>query len=196
MEDSPMSEARPRPTPDNPEITTCSPLPGFCPWAGRYVAQLAETRRELLRQVADLSPAQLSWHPNDETESIGTQLLHVAAVEWSWIFQDIFGRPDDDYQGWEEAFPLRVGASQVIGRALPYFTDRLERVRAEVLAALRGLTDADQDRLVGEGPSPEGIAPRSYLFSIDWILFHLVHHEAHHAGQVELLRRLLPLDVT
>ena len=187
---------QPTPTPNAPHITTCEPPPGFGPGIGRYLAQLTEIRHELLGHVAKLTPAQLSWYPNDETESIGTQLLHVAAIEWSWIFQDIFGRPDDDYQGWEEAFPLRVGSPQVSGQPLDYFTDRLERVRRETSEALRGLTDDDLTRLVGEGPTAEGEKPRSHLYSIDWILFHLVHHEAHHAGQVELLVRLLPRDVT
>lgn len=36
------------------------------------------------------------------------------------------------------------------------------------------------------------VRSRARLCSIDWILFHLVEHEAHHTGQVELLRRLLP----
>jgi uncharacterized damage-inducible protein DinB len=156
---------------------------------------MSEIRHELLGHVTGLTPAHLSWYPDDQTESIGTQLLHVAAIEWSWIFQDIFGRPDEDYDAWEEAFPLRIGQPQVTGRPLAYFTDRLERVRAEVTEALRNLTDADLDRLVGEGPPAEGEEPRSRLYSIDWILFHLVHHEAHHAGQVELLVRLMPKDL-
>jgi uncharacterized damage-inducible protein DinB len=183
------------PTSQNPRVTTCDPPPGFGPGIGRYVAQLAETREALVRQTAGLTPAQLGWHPNDDTESVGTQLLHVAAVEWSWVFQDIFGRPDEDYDAWEEAFPLRVGARQVTGKPLAYFVDRLERVRGEVLDALRGLTDADLPRLVGEAPPAPDEEPRSHLYTIDWILFHLAHHEAHHAGQVELLVRLLPPDV-
>ena len=190
-----MANPEPRPTADHPLVTTCEPPPGFSPGIGRYVAQLTETRAEWLRQVEGLTPAQLSWYPNDDVESIGAQLLHVAAVEWSWVFQDILGRPDEDFQGWEEAFPLRVGAPQVSGRPLEYFTDRLERVREEVLTALRGLTDADLPRLVGEASPAEGEEPRSRLYSIDWILFHLVHHEAHHAGQIELLVRLLPPEV-
>ena len=64
-----------------------------------------------------------------------------------------------------------------------------------MLAAVRGLNDADLLRLVGEGPVAEGEEPRSRLYSIDWILFHLVHHEAHHAGQIELLVRLLPPEL-
>jgi uncharacterized damage-inducible protein DinB len=181
-----------RPTAASPKITTCDPVPGYAPGIGRYVAQLSGLRGNLLREVSNLSPEQLSWHPNELTESIGTQLLHVAAVEWSWTFQDIFGRPDEDFQGWEEAFPIRVNQPQVTGKPLAYFTDKLETVRAQTLEAFRGLSEDDLARLVGEGPVDEGEEPRSRLYTIDWILFHLVEHEAHHIGQVELLRRLLP----
>ena len=190
-----MVDAQPRPTAAQPLVTDLDVPPGFSPGIGRYVAQLAEIRAELLGHVEGLDPAQLAWHPDDRTESIGTQLLHVAAIEWSWTVEDIFGRPDSDYDGWEAAFPLRVGAPQVTGQPLSFFTDRLERVRQEVLDALRGLSDADLPRLVGEAPPAEGEEPRSRLYSIDWILFHLVHHEAHHAGQVELLVRLMPSDL-
>jgi uncharacterized damage-inducible protein DinB len=184
-----------RPTADNPKITTCDPVPGFAPGIGRYVAQLTEIRGNLLREVANLSPEQLAWHPNEEMESIGTQLLHVAAIEWSWIFQDIFGRPDEEYDGWEEALPIRVGAPQVCGQPLAYFTEKLAAVRAQALEALRGLADDDLARLVGEAPPSDGEEPRARLYTIDWILFHIVEHEAHHIGQVELLRRLLTSHV-
>ena len=190
-----MADTEPRPTAAQPLVTDLTAPPEFSPGIGRYVAHLTETRAELLRPLAGLTPAQLAWHPDHQTESIGTQLLHVAAVEWSWTFQDMFGRPDEDYDGWEEAFPLRIGAPQVTGQPLSYFTDQLERVRQEVIGALRGLSDADLPRLVGEAPPAEGEEPRSQLYSIDWVLFHLVHHEAHHAGQVELLVRLMPPDL-
>lgn len=173
-----------------PKIVSCDPIPGFSPQIGRYVAQLTETRQELLRSTADLPPQQLSWHPDEQTESIGTQLLHVAAIEWSWIFEEIFQRPDTEYDGWEEALPLRLGLPQVRNKPLAYFTDRLDRVRRDVLDALKGLTDGDLARLVAS-PVPDGSPPPNEVFTIDWILFHLVHHEAHHAGQVELLARLL-----
>lgn len=191
-----MNAPQPTATAANPTITTCDPVPGFAPGIGRYVAQLAELRAKLLREVDQLTPAQLSWHPNPLTESIGTQLLHIAAVEWSWIFQDIFGRPDADFDGWEEAFPIRVDRPQVTGRPLAAFTAKLASVREQTLDALRGLTEADLARLVGEAPVGEGEEARSKLYTIDWILFHLVEHEAHHFGQIELLRRLNAAHVT
>ncbi len=172
-------------------VVSCDPVPGFSPSVGRYVAQLSETRQELLRYTPNLSPEQLSWHPDDQTESIGTQLLHVAAIEWSWVFEEIFQRSSDEYDGWEEALPLRVGLPQVEGKSLPYFVDRLDRVRDEILAALGGLTDDDLSRTVASPQEPGAESP-SEVYTIDWVLFHLVHHEAHHAGQIELLVRLLP----
>ena len=184
--------AAPAPTPERPHVTVLDPPPGFAPGIGHFVAQLTETRTELLKPVAGLSPDQLTWHPDDHTESIGTQLLHVAAVEWSWVFEEIFRRPGDEYDGWEEALPLRLGLAQVRDRPLSYFTDRLDRVRAEVVEALRGLSDDDLPRLVADASPRPDEAPGSRLYSIEWILFHLVEHEAHHAGQVELLARLLP----
>jgi len=187
-----MSEQGSKPTTEHPLITRCDPVPGFSPGIGRYVAQLGETRRALVSEIGDLTPEQLCWHPNELTESIGTQLLHVAAVEWSWVFQEINRRPDEDYDGWEEALPIRLGLAQVGGQPLSYITERLDRIRGEVLDALRELTDEDLPRLVEDAsPGPDD-EPGSYLYSIDWILFHLVEHEAHHSGQVELLARLVP----
>lgn len=172
-----------------PEIETLTPPEGFTPNIGRYVAQLQRTRAELLRQVQNLTPQQLSWHPDQRTESIGTQLLHIAAVEWGWVYGDILGgSPDKDYPGsWKEAAPFQLGVPQVTGKPLAYFTDRLQQDRDAILKALQGLTDADLARIVTATDTGD-------QSSIDWILFHLVEHEAHHAGQVELLRRLLPAD--
>ncbi|HKG27191.1 MAG TPA: DinB family protein [Thermomicrobiales bacterium] len=169
-------------------VFSCDPPPGFSPGIGRYVAQLTETRQELLRHLEGMTPEQLSWHPNDQVESIGTQLLHVAAIEWSWIFEDILGRPGEEYDGWEEALPIRLGLPQVVGRSLEAYLATLNQVRIDALAVLRGLTDEDLPKLRPEQPSE----PDGARYTVDWVLFHLVQHEAHHAGQVELMVRLLP----
>lgn len=181
------------PTTANPEITTCDPVLGYSPRIGRYVAQMAESRADLKRQVGNLAPEQLSWHPSDTIESIGTLLLHIDAVEWSWMHEDILGRPSDEYPGnWSEAMPIRVGVPQVTGKTSEWYFDKLDATHELTLAILRGFTDADLSRLVGESEPPPGQEKRSRLYTIDWIIWHLIQHEAEHIGQVELLRRLLP----
>jgi uncharacterized damage-inducible protein DinB len=181
------------PTAANPEITTCDPVEGYSPQVGRYVAQLNEVRRRLKEEVAGLSIEQLDWHPDDATESIGTQLLHLDAVEWSWMNEDIFGTPGDDYPGdWSEAMPIRVGVPQVTGRPSEWYLEKLDVTREETLRILRGFTDADLSRLVGEAETEPGVERRSRLYTIDWIIWHVLQHEAAHVGQIELLRRIGP----
>ena len=182
-----------KPTAANPKVTTCDPVEGFTPQIGRYVAQLTEVRDDLKREVAGLSIEQLDWHPDERTESIGTLMLHCDAVEWSWMHEDVLGRGSDEYTGvWSEAMPIRVGASQVTGRPVEFYFQKLDATRERTLEILRGFTDADLARLVGEAEPPPGEEKRSRLFTIDWVIWHIIEHEATHVGQVELLRRLAP----
>ena len=177
----------------NPEITTCNPVEGYAPQVGRYVAQLEEVRRDLKHEVGGLTVAQLDWHPDDATESIGTQLLHLDAVEWSWMHEDIFGTSSDEYPGvWSEAMPIRVGVPQVTGKPVHWYIDKLDATREETLRILRSFTEEDLARLVGEAETGPGVEKRSRLFTIDWIIWHVLQHEAAHVGQIELLRRLGP----
>lgn len=181
------------PTAANPRITTCDPVEGFTPQIGRYVAQLTEARQHLKGELAHLTQEQLDWHPDEQTESIGTLLLHVAAVEWSWMHQDIFGASDKEYgASWQEAMPIRADAPQVSGRPLDQYLQQLDAVREQTLQVLRDFTDSDLKRLVGEAEPRPGWEPRSELFTIDWIIWHVIEHEAMHVGQIELLRRLAP----
>lgn len=183
----------PAPTAANPRITTCDPIEGYSPQVGRYVAQLTEVRSDLKREVEGLNLTQLDWHPDEKTESIGTQLLHLDAVEWSWMHEDIFGTPSDDYPGvWPEAMPIRVGVPQVTGRPLQWYIERLDVTREETLRILRGFSDKDLARLVGEAETGPGVEKRSHLYTIDWIIWHVLQHESAHLGQIELLRRLGP----
>ena len=146
-----------------------------------------------MSEVTGLSVEQLDWHPDAQTESIGTLLLHLAAIEWSWMHEDIFGAAAGQYPGrWDEALPIRVGAPQVTGRPLALYLAQLERSRDLTLTILRGFTDADLSRLVGEAAPPPGRERRSVLYTIDWVIWHVLEHEALHVGQIELLRRLGP----
>src|SRR5687767_2288643 len=177
----------------NPKITTCDPVDGYSHQVGRYVAQMNELRHDLKREVENLSVEQLDWHPDEQTESIGTQLLHLDGVEWSWIHEDIFGASDDTYTGvWSEAMPIRVGVPQVTGRTIDWYLQKLDATREKTLEVLRDFTDADLSRLVGEADLGPDVEKRSHLFTIDWIIWHIIQHEAAHIGQVELLRRLGP----
>lgn len=168
-----------------PSLISIACPEGLSPRVGKYFAQLEDVRRETKRYVAGLTPEKLSWTPHSTVESIGTQLLHIAGVERSWIGEDIEGRPMGEE--WALAFPLRVSLPQVQGEPLEFFLEKLDAVRAETRDALSRLTDDDLNREVQTLGSP----PDGEAFTIEWILYHLVEHEAHHRGQIALMKRLL-----
>ncbi|MCC7141531.1 MAG: DUF664 domain-containing protein [Candidatus Eisenbacteria bacterium] len=160
---------------------------GFTPAIGARLAELDDVRRETHRYAAGLSPAQLAWTPHPKVESIATQLLHIAAVERSWIGEDLERRPMGEE--WAPAFALRTGQPQIDGHDLAYFVERLDAMREETRRALATLSDADLTREIQCLDAP----PESERFTLDWILHHLIEHEAHHRGQIALLKRLLPI---
>jgi len=54
------------------------------------------------------------------------------------------------------------------------------------------LTDADLERAII--PQDAGSsAQKTGGYTIRWILHHLIDHEAHHRGQIAVMKRLLPL---
>lgn len=168
---------------------TILPHAGYPPRIGRYLTQMEDVRRQVKKYVEGLTAEQLAWHPNAKTESIGTVLLHIAAVECSWIGEDIMRRPMDEE--WKIAFPIRFDMPQVSGQPLEYYLKTLDVVREQTKADLKTLEDDDLDRLYT--PLDAGDPSDTAQFSLEWILYHVVDHEAHHKGQIAVMKRLLPL---
>ena len=151
-----------------------------------FYSQMEEIRTNLLETIEKISQKQLDYTPNEaKVETIGTLLLHIAAVEWSWIFEDVDGR-EMDFEEWKYAFPLRkeVNIPQLKGKKIVYYLDKLKKVREEVFLRLTRMKDDELDSLIGE---EEGKC------SIEWILYHIIEHEIQHYGQIKLLKRLFEL---
>lgn len=162
--------------------------PELAPEIALHFAELQALRAPLERCVAGMSVEDLDWTPAAGMNSVGTLLLHSAAVELSWLREEVLG----------EEFPaaaveLRRHRDAMLGpgglppsRGLPleFYLDQLSAVRASTRATLAGFSDQDLasfHRDAGTGNAE---------FSLRWILYHLVEHMAHHAGQIGLLRHL------
>lgn len=166
---------------------TIIPVEGYSVKLGLYLAQMEETRQRTLEYIAGLSKDTMSWIPGERCECIGTLILHIAAVERSWIGEDIERREMESW--WEIAFPIRLGIPQVKGYSMDYYLGILETTRQETREALKKLSDSDLTRMI----TPlESESDEEKEYSIEWILFHLIEHEALHAGQISLLKRLAP----
>ena len=153
------------------------------PRVSHLYSMLQEVREKLLNIVDDLPEEILDFTPDERNfETIGTLLLHIAAIEWSWVFEDIDGL-EMDYEKFKHAFALRsdVDIPQLKGKKKQFYVELLKEVREEVYQRMKKMTDKDLER---------EIRSDSNKYNIEWILFHIIEHEATHIGQVLLLKRL------
>ncbi len=162
-----------------------TPAKGFDPIVSEYFAQMEEVRRMLKEYVRDLTPEQLSWQPYEGGNSIGTLLLHIAGTEAFWIRERLGGeklsREEWAEYGMEEYPKLKSPD----GKEVSYFFSKLDTMRETTRKALAEIKATDLDRTYREE-----FQGKTYAFSTRWILHHLVDHEAHHKGQIVILRRL------
>ena len=144
---------------------------------------LQEVRERLLSIIDVLAEETLDFTPDERNfETIGTLLFHIAAIEWSWVFEDIDGL-EMDYENFKHAFALRpdVDIPQLKGKNKQFYLNQMKEVREEVFQRLTKFSDEDLDNIV---------ETKAYKFSIEWILFHILEHETMHIGQILLLKRL------
>ncbi|MDH5404446.1 MAG: DinB family protein [Candidatus Heimdallarchaeota archaeon] len=154
---------------------------------GLMFAQMEFVRSKLLERVCNYDLATLDFTPDDrKVETIATSLYHIAAVEYSWIFEDIFGE-DMDFEEWKHGFALRSGIDidQIKGREISFYLDKLSELRSKVFEKLSTLDDRDMKR---------EITVDGEVFDIEWILFHVMEHEMQHLGQIILTERLYRLQ--
>lgn len=153
------------------------------PKVSLLLSMLQETRIILLRDIDGITQEVIDYSPDDTTvETIGTLLIHIAAIEWSWIFEDIDGM-EMSFEKWKYAFPLREGVDlpQLKNQTKEYYLSILANTRNEIIGRVGKFNDGDLGNKIKIGDDE---------FTIEWILYHIIEHELTHIGQIRLLKRL------
>ena len=161
-----------------------APPAAYDPVVARWLWLLNDNRQRTLAVVADIAQSALDWRPDEEANSIGTLLYHNVAIELDWLYVEILERPD-----YETAvatllpYDVRDPAGRLTaidGESLAAHLTRMAASRDLLLAELRSLTAADFYR-----------ARRfdAYDVTPEWVLYHLLEHEAGHRGEIGELRR-------
>lgn len=163
------------------------PMPGYEPDIGGWLWALEEARRRTLRLVDRLDKRILDWEgPDGRENAIGSLLYHVALSEVEWLYLGVYGEtalpqelhkdfphPSEDAEGRHARFP---------GITLDMHLGRLERSRATFLEAFRGMPLSEWRRPRRPGDrTDDTVTP-------EWVVFHLVEHEAGHAFQISSLK--------
>jgi hypothetical protein len=164
------------------------PLPGYEPEIASWLWALEEARRRTLRFADGLDQRTLDWEgPDGEENSIGSLLYHIGAVEMGWLFFDLLRT--ELPPAVQADFPLVTvdengRLTRVPGVPLDQHLGRLARSRAVFLDAFRGMTRTEWRRLRSTLDEQE-----DYEATPEWVLFHLVEHEAGHAFQISVMKK-------
>jgi hypothetical protein len=168
-----------------PSPLRIEPISGYPPAIGRLLGMLSYARSTTLAAVEGLTTAQLDHLHDPASNSIGSLLAHVAAVERSYqilTFEERLLSPEENA---ESAAALMLGADgrrTLRGRPLEHYVQELAAVRRRTLEELARRDEAWLDRSVQ-------VAPR---INAHWAWFHVAEDEINHRGQIRWLRARMP----
>jgi uncharacterized damage-inducible protein DinB len=160
------------------------------PEIGRWLWAFEDTRARTREELDLLTPEVIDWPPPHGDSSIGTVLYHLALIEADWLYAEVLEQ--EDYA--PEAMALFPHAhrdsagqlTQVYGVSLDEHLGRLAAVRRLVLDVFKPMSLAEFRR-VRHLPS--------YDVTPEWVLHHLMQHEAEHRSQLGTLRMAAERDL-
>ncbi len=154
---------------------------GIHPRLALLFSQMEDLRADFKKKAAGLTVDDLDRKPLEDFMSSGHLLAHCAGAEEWWMKRLLQG--DESWIQDPETEEVMGGGGKSLEEIFAYMDD----VRAHTHRALESM---GEDELSREFPWDDEDGTR-YLFSVEWVLYHLVEHEAHHRGQFMLLKRMM-----
>jgi hypothetical protein len=186
---SPTSLVRIRTLVPMPERKRLVLIPiGDDPEVGRWLAAMEDGRADTLKELAEVSAEMVDWYPSAPLNSIGSLLYHIALVEASWVAEEILevGEPHElaALLPWPDRDAGGLPGnerhlSRIDGQSLEQHLERLAAIRRWVLEQLKPMTNEDFHRVRSLD---------DYDAAPDWVLHHVLQHEAEHRSHIAWLR--------
>ncbi|MCO5177011.1 MAG: DinB family protein [Thermomicrobiales bacterium] len=154
----------------------------------RWLGAIENSRRRTLDLLCDINPVAIDWQRDGEN-TIGTLLYHIAAIEADWLYCEVLTQPFPEDVVALFPWDVRDAAgrlSHVAGRSIDEHVELLAAIRTRLLAAFQPMTLSDFQTL--------RVLP-DYDVSPEWVLHHLMQHEAEHRGQIDLTLTAFAADV-
>ena len=176
--------------PDPNNIYLIGPQEGYSPQIGTLLSTMTMMRTWIVRQVDGLSTEQLDFQIDEESNSIGAMLLHLAATERYYqlnTFDDMsWGSWSDEIKK-EWDIPMNLGKAareKIKGNDLNYYLTKLEEVRS---TTIKEFAKRDDEWLQKSVPFFENKPTNNYC---KW--FHVCEHESNHNGQIKFIMKRFP----
>jgi hypothetical protein len=171
---------------DATNINHIGPQAGFTPQIGTLLSMLDWVSDSVIKYNAKLTVEQLDYLFDQESNTIGSLMLHLAATEVLYqdvTFHNLKDFSDANKSKWTVAMELGEAArKQIKGNPLSYYKDAFADVRASTKAEMKKRDDAWL--LAGETKDWDW---NNYC---KW--FHVTEHYANHRGQMTWYAKRIP----
>jgi len=166
-------------------IQILEPAEGLSREIGLLVAGLEHSRSKTYEVLSDLSPAEIARKILPTAHSIGAMAMHLGEVEYWWVQSAAMQREMTDegikLSHWLDTFENDVDK----GFTAEYCLETLKKISSLTREAMTSFNDDGLEMLYTR-PEIEG-----RQVSLRWLLQNLIDHEAHHRGQMAMVKRLM-----
>ncbi len=171
-------------------IYMIGPQEGYSPHIGSLLSMMTMMRAWVIRRVENLSIVELDYQIDDQSNSIGAMLLHLAATEKYYqlnTFNDMAWGTWDDAIKKEWDIPMNLGEKgreKIKGNDISYYLDKLKEVRD---ITEKEFAKRDDSWIQKSEPFFQDKETNNYC---KW--FHVCEHESNHLGQIKFILKRLP----
>jgi uncharacterized damage-inducible protein DinB len=141
---------------------------------------LAQTRYQLRLTAFGLTPEQLRATPSASTLSVGGLIKHCASTEEGWIATISGSDQKPDFSKYEENFALADGET------VEELFARYDRIAEQTEKTVTEIGDLSHSIPVDH--SVPWNRPDLDVFSLRWVLLHLIQETARHSGHADIVR--------
>ena len=170
--------------PDN--INIIGPMEGYTPHIGSLLSMMNWMRFVMLRSVEGMNKDQLDFLLDDNANSVGAMLYHLAATDRWYYLNTIEGIAPEkvmDHKGFSDyRVAMNLGdqaRKEIRGNELSYYLDILKSTRE----ATRQAFAKKKDTWLMEVDENFWGGTNNYC---KW--FHVCEHESNHNGQIKLIK--------
>ena len=159
------------------------PREGYTPQIGIMVDMLEEVKELIQANVQDLSQSETDFLFDEQANSIGAMIMHLAATE-SYIQTETLEErtwTEEESEFWVIAGGLGdQSRAQLKGKPISYYLGLWDEVRKKTLEGLKRRDDTWFASSIEEG------------LNHHWAWFHILKHAANHMGQIDLVKSRFP----
>lgn len=152
---------------------------GFSEDIGQMISMLDNLKARVERNVSNLDQNGTDFLLDDQANSPGAIIYHLAATEAYYQVYTFEGRGfnKEEAKQWDTALNLGDKAREEFkNKPIQYYLDIYDEVRAKTKALLKTKDDAWFKEMNGN-------------MSNHWAWFHVMEHQANHMGQLALIRK-------